>query len=347
MNNRSNIAYCGNSNMGLVRTNNEDAFISQNIWNKEIVLAVAIDGVGGYEGGEVAAAIAKQTITEYLSVSDNGERVELLKQAVTAANNAIYEARESDQEHSQMSCVLTAAIIDTIEKQVSMVHVGDTRLYSYHQGVLTKLSHDHSLIGYREEIGDLTEEEAMHHPKRNEIGRDVGSQKHNINDDDFIEANVFKLEPNTTFLLCSDGLTDMITSTTIKAILSGKDSISEKTSRLIKAALDAGGKDNVTVVLVDFQSEEATVAIESSDDNDEEEQIVKNDPNGNECGTTYKKHRLFNWLTIILVFVIGFLFGIYVMCYYENHKNVDNKNLIKQESTILIGSINENRQNGK
>lgn len=315
---KTNIVYYGNSNMGCIRTNNEDAFIVQNIWNNNVVLAVVIDGVGGYEGGEIAAAIAQKTIPEYLSVSENGERVELLKQAVTAANNAIFESRESDVEHPQMSCVLTAAIIDTVEKQVSMVHVGDTRLYSYNKGVLIKLSHDHSLIGYREEIGDLTEEEAMHHPQRNVIGRDVGSQPHNVNDEDFIEANVFPLEPNTTFLLCSDGLTDMITSSKIREILEIEDDLETQANGLIQAALDEGGKDNVTVVLVKYQGSE-----KNDDDKPIEVDIVEGpistDDEIDKDKSSRKQYR-FNWLTIVLVLIIGILIGIYGMYGYANRK---------------------------
>lgn len=250
------IAYYGESDLGCVRTNNEDAFVVQKLWDDHTILAVAIDGVGGYEGGEVAAAIAQKTIPEFLEVSPNGERVELLKQAVTAANNAIYEARQEESGYPHMSCVLTAAIIDMAQRQISMVHVGDTRLYSFHEGELKKLSHDHSLVGYREEIGDLTEEQAMHHPQRNIINRDVGSAKHKVNDDDFIEAEVFPLLPNTTLLFCSDGLTDMITSAQIREILGQDTELSEKTKALIAAAKAEGGKDNVTVVLVEYQSDE-------------------------------------------------------------------------------------------
>lgn len=255
MTHKANISFYGNTNVGRVRTNNEDAFVTQKLWGDDCVLAIAIDGVGGYEGGEIAAAIASKTIPEYLEASPNGERVELLKQAVTAANNAIFEAREADPEHGQMSCVLSAAIIDMSQQKVSMAHVGDTRLYCFRNGRLKKLSHDHSLVGYREDIGDLTEEEAMHHPQRNVIGRDVGSQLHQPDDDEFIEAQVFKLMPNSTLLFCSDGLTDMITSATITDILSQDDSLEDKTNALIEAALVAGGKDNVTAVLVEYQSD--------------------------------------------------------------------------------------------
>lgn len=257
--------------MGCVRTNNEDAFVAQMLWDNNTYLAIAIDGVGGYDGGEIAAAIASKTIPDFLSASPNGERVELLKQAVTAANNAIFDAREADPNHGQMSCVLTAAIIDVDQKQISMAHVGDSRLYSYHRGVLKKLSHDHSIVGFREEIGDLSEEEAMHHPQRNVIGRDVGSQRHKVNDDDFIEAQVFPLLPNTTLLFCSDGLTDLITSATISSILGGHETIEEKADRLVNAALNAGGKDNVTVVLFEYQDDEPAIAEEEIETEKENE----------------------------------------------------------------------------
>ena len=303
----------GKTDMGRIRTNNEDAFVAQQLWDENTYLAIAIDGVGGYEGGEIAADIARKNIPEFLLASSNGERVELLKQAVTAANNAIFEAREADPEHGQMSCVLTAAIIDVAQKQISMAHVGDSRLYSFHNGELKKLSHDHSLIGYREEIGDLSEEEAMHHPQRNVIGRDVGSQKHKANDDDFIEAQVFPLLPNTTLLFCSDGLTDMITSATITSVLSRGMKLEEKADALIKAALDAGGKDNVTVVLFEYLSNEPeTVSVDNAKDEKpantiNEQQVDENLPLG-------KKPEKRNWLKSLLLVLVGLLVG-FVLAY--------------------------------
>ncbi|MDE5639688.1 MAG: protein phosphatase 2C domain-containing protein, partial [Odoribacter sp.] len=84
------VRFYGNTDMGKIRTNNEDAYIAQHIWDEDHVLAVAIDGVGGYEGGEVAAALARKCIVEYLEKYPNGERLELLKQAVVSANNTIF-----------------------------------------------------------------------------------------------------------------------------------------------------------------------------------------------------------------------------------------------------------------
>ena len=248
----------GLSDMGRQRTNNEDALVTERL-DENTVLAAAIDGVGGYEGGEVAAAIAQKEIPDYLKMYNRGERLELLKQAVIAANNAIVDRRQTDTERANMSCVLTAALIDSQRKVVDMVHVGDTRLYQFRHGELQKLSHDHSLIGYREEIGDLTEEQAMHHPQRNVISRVVGSDRHEVEDREFLEAASFPLLPNSTFLFCSDGLTDLITSRQIASILERPAPLEEKTQMLIDAANEAGGKDNVTVVLVEYLADETPV----------------------------------------------------------------------------------------
>lgn len=246
------ITFAGNTDMGMVRTNNEDAFVVRNIWDDKHVLAVAIDGVGGYEGGEVAAAIARDSIQQYLLENTEGEKAELLKRAVVHANNRINAERNSDAERSQMSCVLTAVLVDVAEQYINMAHVGDTRLYQYCDVEMTKLSHDHSLVGYREEIGDLTEEEAMHHPQRNIISRDVGSRYIPEDDDEYVEVNSFPLLPNSTLLLCSDGLCDMITSAEMRTVLAASTSVEEKVSALIAAANAAGGRDNVTVVLVEY-----------------------------------------------------------------------------------------------
>lgn len=263
------ITFFGNTNMGMIRTNNEDAFVVQNIWDEDHILAVAIDGVGGYEGGEVAAALARDNIVEYLSKYSNGERVELLKQAVIYANNVIFEERKKDLNLANMSCVLTAVLVEVKQERINMAHVGDTRLYQFADGQIHKLSHDHSLVGYREEIGELTEEEAMRHPQRNIIGRDVGSQFLEGDCNNYVETATFPLNHRSTLLLCSDGLCDMVMSMQMADVLSTDLDVEQKANALIAAANKAGGKDNVTVVLVDinFPDEDETVEVEEAADN--------------------------------------------------------------------------------
>ncbi len=263
------VVFSGQTDVGRVRTNNEDNFIVCNIWDDAHVLAVVIDGVGGYEGGEVAAEIARETIYEYLVNNPDGDALELLKKAVIYANNSIYRQRKANHELGSMSCVLTASIVELDSMRVNIAHVGDTRLYQYSAGQMEKLSHDHSLIGYREEIGELTEEEAMCHPQRNIISRDVGSVELGDDDTSHIEVASYPLENKTQLLLCSDGLCDMITSVQMAEVLSKGMPVEEKVVGLIEAALDAGGRDNVTVVVVDIESDE--------DDSDNED-IVSEEP---------------------------------------------------------------------
>jgi len=265
------ITFFGNTDVGRIRSNNEDAFIAQYIWDEKHVLAVAIDGVGGYEGGEIAASLAQKSIVEYLESYSNGERLELLKQAVIFANNRIYTERKNLPQYSSMSCVLTAILVETECRRINMAHIGDTRLYQYANGEIVKLSHDHSLVGYREEIGELTEEEAMKHPQRNVIGRDVGSQFLENSGNDYIEVESFPLIPNSILLLCSDGLCDMITSEQMKIELEKDLPVKDKVENLITAANNAGGKDNVTVVLVESMDPECL----SQNDNEVKDELIQ------------------------------------------------------------------------
>ena len=297
--NREKIIFCGRTDMGRQRTNNEDAFVAEQLDNST-VLAVAIDGVGGYEGGEVAAEIAQKEIPAYLKEFNRGDRLELLKQAVVGANNAIFKRRQSDTERANMSCVLTAALVDMSRKVIDMVHVGDTRLYQYHHGELMKLSHDHSLIGYREEVGDLTEEQAMHHPQRNVISRDVGSARHEVGDPDFLEAEEFPLLPNSTFLLCSDGLTDLITSRQIVSILEQPVSLDEKTKMLIDAANKAGGKDNITAVLVEYQADNIPDSIKE----EKKQSPVKETKEAPPVIAKSNKRNTTKWIYILLAIIV-------------------------------------------
>lgn len=309
------ITFFGNTDMGQIRSNNEDAFIAQHIWDKKHILAVAIDGVGGYEGGEIAASLAQKSIIEYLESYYNGERLELLKQAVIFANNRIYSERKNLPQYSSMSCVLTAVLVETESRRINMAHIGDTRLYQYTNGKIVKLSHDHSLIGYREEIGELTEEEAMKHPQRNVIGRDVGSQFLESSGNDYIEVESFPLIPNSILLLCSDGLCDMITSEQMKIELEKEIPVKEKVDNLIKEANKAGGKDNITVVLVESIDPEYL----SQDENDiEEEQTLTEihiteipvDDAHTKSGTKVSTSRIFLIILIsIFLVVIGYFLG--------------------------------------
>lgn len=241
----------GMTDPGMVRKNNEDSFIAQPIWDDRHILCAAIDGIGGYEGGEIAAAIARDSIIKYLEDFHSDDCLDMLNQAVTEANNEIVRHRQAEPRYSQMGCVATVGLIDLDDNLIYVAHIGDSRLYRIAEGQICKLSHDHSLVGYREEIGELTEEEAMTHPQRNIIERSLGERQHMLGDPHFIDSAIFPITSDSTFLFCSDGLSDMIRSEEIRHVLENDSSTEEKAKTLIDLANRAGGKDNITVVVAE------------------------------------------------------------------------------------------------
>ena len=244
------VEYYGETNIGKVRTNNEDAFLLQEVWKGTHLLAVVVDGVGGYCAGEVAADLACKCISEH--IVDTGESInsaEVLQAVVIYANNTIISQQRNPM-LNRMSCVLTVALIDTQSGIMNVVHVGDTRLYAYKDGKLTKLTADHSLVDPLEESGQITEEQAMAHPRRNIITRCIGERPLQFGTN-YLQCKTLQLEP-CTLLLCSDGLYDMITSAQSSAIIGQAIPVQNRAQQLINATLDAGGKDNVTVCLVDI-----------------------------------------------------------------------------------------------
>lgn len=267
----------GDTHVGMKRTNNEDTFICMHLTDAPYVLCAAIDGMGGYEGGEVAAAITRDCVTSYVT-SHAGKLpdIDVMKEAFCYANNEIVNRKQQDSVRSQMGCVATAALINLDECTVSMVHVGDSRMYKYDSAGLTKLSHDHSYVGYREEEGILTEEEAMHHPNRNLVDRSIGFDVHEPYDRNFIEASIFPVLSDTQYMFCSDGLTDLVTSAEIASVLQSKMALEEKVAELISFANQKGGKDNITVVIADVK----TGVTEASDDTPSDQTAAEEDSQG-------------------------------------------------------------------
>jgi len=245
----------GNTHTGLRRKENQDAYVYRQLWSADKALLAVIDGVGGYAGGEKAASIAKDCIDQYMQ-EPKGDTMTMLREAVIFANNRIVEERNSDQQVSEMCCVLTAVVADANAGCIYYAHVGDTRLYRYRNNVLQKITRDHSFVGIREDAGEMTELEAMRHPHRNQIFREVGSAIHRLDDEDFIDYGRESFIAGDLLLLCSDGLTDMITVQQMSKLLSSKQSLDNKVKSLIALANEMGGHDNITVVLL---QREATV----------------------------------------------------------------------------------------
>lgn len=247
------LSYFGATDTGLVRKNNEDTFIITPIWGGEYLLMVVVDGCGGYEGGEVASALAREEILAFLSgYCGEASRLSLLEEAVCIANNKIVRKRAECKKLSSMGCVLTAAVIDRANGLLLLSHVGDTRCYLFADGTLRKLTRDHSLVGELEDAGAMSEQEAMNHPRRSVIDRMVGEEYHRL-DDGFVDSTIIPLQNEYSILICSDGLTDLVSSSEIKGILKADYSTEEKTKCLIEYANKKGGKDNVTIVIAETQ----------------------------------------------------------------------------------------------
>lgn len=242
---RNVLRAAGSTHPGLLRATNEDRFH----YDPARGIFIVIDGVGGQAAGETAAETALRKIREGLE--ERTDPVEpRLREVITNANNEIYRLASVRSEWKGMACVLTVAVLDGAD--VVIAHVGDTRLYKVRGGRVEKLTKDHSPVGEREDAGELSEADAMRHPRRNEVYRDVGSERHQPTDPGFIDVFRAPFEPDAALLLCSDGLTDLVDSATIgHTVEEYAGHPYEIVRALIDAANDAGGKDNVTIVYVE------------------------------------------------------------------------------------------------
>lgn len=241
--------FFGLTDTGKSRDNNEDSFIVKPLTGDQLILAAVIDGVGGYHGGEVAAGIA----TEQISMQFSGRPADPISQMISAfknTNEVIIAKKQTDTGLSEMACVATMVIADIEHNQFYYAHVGDTRLYLLRDGSLIKISKDHSFVGFLEDSGRLDEAAAMQHPKRNEINKAIGFSDQIATDERYIETGQSPFLPGDLLLLCSDGLTDMVNRQDITTLLLQGDTLAKKAGNLIALANENGGRDNITVVLL-------------------------------------------------------------------------------------------------
>ena len=227
---------------GRARSNNEDLPL---IDPARGVFGV-IDGVGGEAGGEVAAAIARDVILQRLA-RPLGTAAERVREAIAIANNEIFRRAQESPELRGMACVVTLAVVG--EGRMVIGHVGDSRLYKIRPEGHRKITRDHSPVGEREDAGELNEVDAMRHPRRNEVFRDVGSVFRDKDEQEFVDIIDEPVEPDSAILVCSDGLSDMLPSPTIAHIVRQyAGDPARVVEALVAAANGAGGKDNVTAV---------------------------------------------------------------------------------------------------
>jgi serine/threonine protein phosphatase PrpC len=231
---------------GRVRLNNEDLPVLDAARG---VFGV-IDGIGGQAGGEVAAATARDVILQRLA-RPIGTPAERVREAIAIANNEIYRRAAASPELAGMGCVITLAIVS--DGRLTIGHVGDTRLYKIRPEAIRKVTRDHSPVGELEDAGGLPEPEAMRHPRRHEVFRDVGTIYRDKDEQEFVDVLEEPLEADAAILLCSDGLSDMLPAGTIGHIVRQHAGSPERVvEALVAAANDAGGRDNVTVVYAEM-----------------------------------------------------------------------------------------------
>lgn len=233
------------TDIGRVRERNEDSFLV------EPPLYAIADGMGGHRGGAVASELALEKVEE-LFHGKGGSLAELVR----SANRAVFERSMADRKVTGMGTTLTAATVD--DEGAHLAHVGDSRAYLLRGGALRQLTDDHTLVNRMVRAGEITREEADVHPHRNVLTRALGTEPEVEVDEDDVP-----LIDGDRLLLCSDGLTAMVTEPQIQAILEATPKPQEAADRLIKAANRAGGIDNITVVVVDVHdSDEATTDAE-------------------------------------------------------------------------------------
>ncbi len=257
--NRRELAAAAASDRGRQRENNEDAVLCDPARG----LFAVVDGVGGEAAGETSSKTAVEILRRRLSRRDPDQLAAQLRDAITHANNRIFEMAQRDEQLLGMACVLSVALVDGDRLLVG--HVGDTRVYRLRPGTIEKLTRDHSPIGAMEDRREIAELEAMRHPRRNEIYRDVGSVRRRPDDQEFVDVVEARFEPDQAILLCSDGLSDQLTSREILDLVEDHAGDPESTvARLISRANQAGGRDNVSVVLVEGERFASAVAREVS-----------------------------------------------------------------------------------
>ena len=222
------------TDVGQVRDGNEDAILIN-----DPLYAVA-DGMGGHRGGEVASNLALQTVEQMFA-----QRQGTLTEQVERANRAVFERSQSDRDVSGMGTTLTAALIEG--GAVRLAHVGDSRAYLFRGGKLQLLTEDHTLVHRMVVEGEITETEAENHPHRSVLTRALG-----VEGDVRVDETKVEVREGDRLLLCTDGLTGMLSEDEIESILQHVRDPQEAVDRLVREANRAGGIDNITAVIVDF-----------------------------------------------------------------------------------------------
>ena len=233
------LSWAARTDVGLVRGHNEDSYLVRN------PLFGVCDGMGGHAAGEVASAIAVRSIGEHAPEHADDP---LLGAAIEAANEAVIEGARTGKGKPGMGCTATFCLIE--QTKMAVAHVGDSRIYLLRAGTLVRITHDHSYVEELVDAGEITADEARLHPSRSIITRALGSDP-----DMYADHFTLEVERGDRIIVCSDGLSSMIPDSAIESLAVSSATPSEAVDSLVTAALDAGGHDNVTVIVVDVVSD--------------------------------------------------------------------------------------------
>lgn len=220
---------------GKVREQNEDSYGCKDN------LFIVADGMGGHQAGEIASSIAVETILASDSFSNTEND---LKETIILANNAILAAVSENTEHYGMGT--TVVVLKIFSDTVIIGHVGDSRIYQLnHQEEFNLLTNDHSLVAELVKNGEITEDEAKNHPQRNILTKALGTKGMTE-----VDVRRYPVQPGDKFILCSDGLTNMVDETLIRDVLIQSNHPQKTAEKLVEMANDKGGIDNITVMAV-------------------------------------------------------------------------------------------------
>lgn len=238
---------CTDTDPGLVRDNNEDAVTVDKVTG----LCILADGMGGYNAGEIASGMAcafiKSEMSRWLSEAGknaNGKEIKrALEICVQNANHSIFNAANSNPQYSGMGTTLVVGVFQA--ERLVLGHIGDSRCYRLRGSEFLQITKDHSLLQEQIDAGLLTPEQALTSSNKNLVTRALG-----VEDAVMLDVHEHRVEEGDLYVMCSDGLSDMVRDSTLAEIVRGNSTLEQKSRQLIAAANDNGGRDNISVVLM-------------------------------------------------------------------------------------------------
>lgn len=245
-----NYHFCAKSDPGRARDNNEDSVA----YDEATLTAVLADGMGGYNAGEIASGMAtafiKSELSRWLVQAGEGAKAKEVRRAmeicVDNANRSIFNSANSNTHYAGMGTTLVVGVFR--EDKLVLGHIGDSRCYRLRSGELGQITKDHSLLQEQMDAGLITPEQAATSSIKNLVTRALG-----VDDSVLMEVNEHPVQVGDLYLMCSDGLSDMIDDAAIAKILSEEVALEQKATRLIEAANENGGRDNISVLMVEVQ----------------------------------------------------------------------------------------------